>query len=374
MKSSKSRISNREEKSKKGGRYYRPELDALRFFSFIAVLLHHGPTGKYLDIVVAVGAFGLSMFFLLSAFLITELLLREREQTATVTWKFFFIRRALRIWPLYFSAVALAIVIGLIDPRLRVAPGAIAPMSLFVANWFFGSSQLGGIVGPLWSISVEEQFYVVWPPVMKVGGKKLAFWASIIFILSGCVWIWFFSGKGWKLWYDTPVEFLFFAAGALIALACHGRSSLSLSRATRSVLLIAGSLVLVIAAHFGGIGSDFVLGITRSRLYLGYAGAVVGCGIIFLAILGMSEIPRPLAYLGKISYGLYVFHLPMLLVSEKLIAPLRTVFNTSTIEMFLVDGLALVFSIVAAHFSYQYFERPFMQLKERFAVIESRPV
>ncbi|MEI9975163.1 MAG: hypothetical protein WDO73_25780 [Ignavibacteriota bacterium] len=70
-------------------RFYRPELDALRFFAFLSVLIHHGPTSLGLpDLIVRMGAFGLSMFFLLSAYLITELLVREREQTGTVAWSF----------------------------------------------------------------------------------------------------------------------------------------------------------------------------------------------------------------------------------------------------------------------------------------------
>ena len=77
-------------------RFYRPELDALRFFAFFAVLLHHGPDGgNFLSLVKAAGGFGLSIFFLLSGYLITELLLRECGQTDTIAWGLFFERRAL---------------------------------------------------------------------------------------------------------------------------------------------------------------------------------------------------------------------------------------------------------------------------------------
>lgn len=87
-------------------RFYRPELDVLRFFAFLAVLIHHGPYAPGVpNLFRRMGGFGLSMFFLLSSFLITELLVREREQTKTVNWKAFFVRRALRIWPLYFAAL-----------------------------------------------------------------------------------------------------------------------------------------------------------------------------------------------------------------------------------------------------------------------------
>ncbi len=308
--------------------FYRPELDSLRFFAFMAVLLHHGPAvGRLWGLCAAAGGFGLSMFFLLSAYLITELLLREREATGTVAWRLFFVRRALRIWPLYYAALAGAILIALVPPhKFWIAPWGAVFMSLFVANWFRVSSQLGVLVVHLWSISVEEQFYLIWPPIIKFGGATLASVASLACVALSGVWLWVFCGKGWALWYDTPVEFLFFAAGAVIALLTRRRASQRLSAVSRAILLLAGLSSLAIAARFGRIGTDFVSGITRSELYLGYGAAVAGCVLIFLAILGMSNIPSPLIYLGKISYGLYVFHLAAIHLAALLTRPFRLTF------------------------------------------------
>jgi peptidoglycan/LPS O-acetylase OafA/YrhL len=118
-------------------RFYRPELDALRFFAFLAVLVHHGPssTGIF-NLASHAGGFGLSMFFLLSAYLITELLFREREQTGTIAWRLFFTRRALRIWPLYYAALAAAFFIARIPPhRFWISRAGIAGMSFFMVNW-----------------------------------------------------------------------------------------------------------------------------------------------------------------------------------------------------------------------------------------------
>ena len=355
-------------------RFYRPELDALRFFAFLGVLLHHGPLGfGILWLISAAGGFGLSMFFLLSAYLITELLLREREKTATIAWRLFFLRRALRIWPLYYAALAAAIVIARISPHhYWISRTAIAVLALFVANWTSLAPGLGVFVGHLWSISIEEQFYLIWPPIIKLGGKRLAFIASIVFVVSAAVWLWVFSGKGWLLWYDTPVEFLFFAAGALIALVTRGQPLHGLRGVMRGGLLVAGLISLVLTAYFGFVPTEFLPGITPIRLCIKYAGAVVGCGTIFVAVLGMSRIPRVLIYFGKISYGLYVFHLAMLQLSMRLAAPFRLASYSAT-NVFLVDSLALLLCLFAAHLSYRYFERPFMRLKERFAVIQSRP-
>lgn len=351
-------------------RFYRPELDALRFFAFLAVLLHHGPSGRhFLWFVCSAGGFGLSMFFLLSAYLITELLIRERELTHTIAWRLFFVRRALRIWPLYWAAIVVAVIIARIPPRsYPVSRTAIAVMALFVANCTSLAPRLGTLVGALWSISIEEQFYLIWPPIIKLGGEKLALISSIVCVGCAGVWLWIFSGKGWLLWYETPVEFLFFAAGAIIALVTRGRP-LSMNGMLRAGLLVAGLLTLLLTAHFGYVG---ISGARMTHLYVKYTGGIIGCVMIFLAVLGVSHIPRALIYLGKISYGLYVFHLGMLQLSLWLTAPFKMATHSAE-NMFLVDSIALLSSICLAHLSYSYFERPFMRLKERFAVIQSRP-
>ena len=355
-------------------RFYRPELDALRFFAFLAVLLHHGPHAtRYLTFFASAGGLGLSMFFLLSAYLITELLLREREQSGTVAWGFFFTRRALRIWPLYYAALAAAVVISLIPPHLFWISGSgIAFMSLFMATWVRLPSQLGILVGQLWSISVEEQFYLIWPPIVKYGGKRLAIVISVLFMVTAAVWLGVFSGKGWMLWYDTPVEFLFFAAGALIAIATRGNSLPGVNGRMRGLVLIAGASVAIVTIHFSRIGSDNVPGLTAAQLYIGYGGAAAGCVLIFLGVLGMSGIPQWLTYLGKISYGLYVFHVGIIELSTRLAVPFRLA-SDSAAYLFLVDGIALVLCVLVSHLSYQYFERPFLKLKERFEVIKTRP-
>jgi len=344
--------------------FYRPELDALRFFAFLAVLVHHGPGAPgFAGIVRDAGGFGLSMFFLLSAYLITELLVREREQSGTIAWRFFFVRRALRIWPLYFAAIAVGVLISKVDRT------ALAAMLVFVANWI--PVDAGRLLAPLWSISIEEQFYLLWPPILKFGGKALAFVMSIVFIATAGIWFCFFEYRGWRLWYDTPVEFLFFAAGAILALAAHGKPTPTMRKGDRGFLLAAGLLLLAVAAEMG-IGTAEVTGLSRTSLLLGYGGAVAGCAVIFSATLGLQNISRVLIYGGRISYGLYVFHSGMLELSRWLTAPLKLA-HFSALNMVCVDSVALLLSVGAAHFSYRYFERPFLKLKERFEVVKSRP-
>jgi peptidoglycan/LPS O-acetylase OafA/YrhL len=242
-------------------------------------------------------------------------------------------------------------------------------MIFFVVNWFTTSVGLGHLTTHLWSISVEEQFYLIWPPIMKFGGRTAILVTSLFFMAGAPVWMALFLSRGWKLWYDTPVEFLFFAAGALIAIGTHRglREKSGLSRA----LLLTLSVVLLYAAYrFGHIGSDYVGGNGLGQALLGYGLAVGGCVSIFFAVIGFSGVPRWLAYLGKISYGLYVFHLATMHVSKSILSYFRI---PEPIYAATADILATLLCIGVAHLSYQYFERPFLKIKERFAVVKSRP-
>jgi peptidoglycan/LPS O-acetylase OafA/YrhL len=350
-------------------------LDGLRFFAFLLVLIHHGPDLPYpFSALRGIGGFGLSIFFLLSAYLITELLLREREQTQDVSWRLFFLRRALRIWPLYFGVIAAMIAVwvysrSIYSHYVDVSRSHLLEMIFFVVNWFTTSVGLGHLTTHLWSISVEEQFYLIWPPIMKFGGRTAILVTSLFFMAGAPVWMALFLSRGWKLWYDTPVEFLFFAAGALIAIGTHRglREKSGLSRA----LLLTLSVVLLYAAYrFGHIGSDYVGGNGLGQALLGYGLAVGGCVSIFFAVIGFSGVPRWLAYLGKISYGLYVFHLATMHVSKSILSYFRI---PEPIYAATADILATLLCIGVAHLSYQYFERPFLKIKERFAVVKSRP-
>jgi peptidoglycan/LPS O-acetylase OafA/YrhL len=158
-------------------RFYRPELDTVRFFAFLEVFvihsLSHDPEtyGKHLpgwlaNIIarmVQSGGFGVDLFFCLSSFLITSLLIREAKRYEKIDVKGFYIRRILRIWPLYFFAIFLLL---FLIPALGGSPISyrdIAAFTFLSGNWLsaFGFGQNNA--SHLWSISVEEQFYLLWP-------------------------------------------------------------------------------------------------------------------------------------------------------------------------------------------------------------------
>jgi peptidoglycan/LPS O-acetylase OafA/YrhL len=356
------------------GRFYQPELDALRLFAFTSVLVHHGAgrLGAFM-LFRKSGAFGLSLFFLLSAYLITQLLLREREQWGKIHLKSFYVRRILRIWPLYYATLFASYLLGLFMPHVfAINRTAFAGFAVFIVNWLPRTGAVG-VFGAMWSISIEEQFYLVWPMVVKWRGRASVIAVSVLVIVICPVTLALFTSRGWMLWYDTFVEFLFFGTGGLLALIV-GRSTFRLRPIFRFLLFGAGIASWLVAAGFGGIGTDRIPGLTLARLCVGYGADAVGCVAIFLAFLGLTNIPRPVVYLGKISFGLYVFHLATIKLAVALVSS-RFPFTEPLAfwKIAVVDGLGFIFAVALAALSYRFLEMPFLQIKERFAFVRSRP-
>jgi peptidoglycan/LPS O-acetylase OafA/YrhL len=359
--------------------YYRPELDALRFFSFFCVFLHHGPdfnfqvhaatwkiaVGEFYSLVRAATGFGMSMFFLLSSFLITELLLREKEKYGNVHLKAFYARRVLRIWPLYYLGVFLAVLLGHFLTDYWMPHIQIVAYLLFVVAWFGPDHYTPFRV--LWSIGVEEQYYLLSPLAAKLGGRRFIQWGSYAVILLSFAVMVAFTGARLQLWYNPLVEFLFFAVGGLVALTLHDRHLQASSR-VRVLLFGLGFASWLASQAYGHISSS-VTPPTAFQNCLGYALDAGGTVLIFLAFFGAPRryFPKWILYLGKISYGLYVFHLAVMeLVKRALPQPGYQALWTGS-----VLAVSLLLTIGIASISYHYFEKPFLRLKARFELVRT---
>jgi peptidoglycan/LPS O-acetylase OafA/YrhL len=217
--------------------YYWPELDALRFFAFLCVFSFHRmdyvPTdpvrNPWLFRIGNIGPFGVPIFFLLSAFLITELLLRERERTGKIHIKAFYMRRILRIWPLYFLVFfGLALLNHFVPGVGTQDPLAWLAFTFFAGNWYIlHHGWIAGAVDPLWSISVEEQFYIVIPVIAAVAGRRAVAVVSGLLLAVAYVTVLLYalhpsSGDNGE-WTNSFVQFQFFCAGTLIAILLRGR-------------------------------------------------------------------------------------------------------------------------------------------------------
>jgi peptidoglycan/LPS O-acetylase OafA/YrhL len=350
-------------------RYYRPELDALRFLAFFLVFMCHSMDASW-------GALGVPVFFLLSAYLITELLLREREATGTVDIKKFYVRRILRIWPLYFGVLLCGYAISRFSGANVFPTPALLSYLLLSGNWYtalHGSLPWG--LSPLWSIGIEEQFYLVWPCLILFGGRKgIVIAATALWLICQAV-VFTLSYRGAAInpgiWNNSFNQLQYFAIGALISVALN-RSMPVIKSWLRFLMVAGGLLIFVFADHLlkitGGVAA-------ASATFPAFLIVGLGATLVLFGFLGchVSEKLQPIVFLGKISYGLYVFHHIVLAFTSRLDKVLLS--HGIRHLNFLVDVLlTLAVTILVAMASYKYFESPFLKLKSRFEVVKSRDI
>lgn len=322
-----------------------------------------------------IGGFGVALFFTLSAYLIITLLLREKDHTGTIRLGAFAMRRILRIWPLYFLVIALGYLAGLYWPNLQLEPAAILALLLMYGNIFvahFGWTHTG-ILNPLWSISVEEQFYIAIPLLILLGGKRaLSIVCGITLVAAYITLFWLGAHAAIPstgVWANSFVNFQFFAAGGIIALVSF-RRKISLSIPWRCALAIAAPILLYIAATTCQLRSNDPTSITR--LFTGYVCELAGITAIFLVILNLPlKIPYPLVYLGKISYGLYMFHFFLMWFVFTRADRIGTAIWANR-HPGIAALLVMAATIFIASVSYQFFEKPILRFKQRFEIEKTR--
>jgi peptidoglycan/LPS O-acetylase OafA/YrhL len=396
----------------KPSRFYAPELDVVRFFAFVMVFGRHVLTSLGVDrhvrimsqaavpesasglnasnlspvlatIQSALGglAFGVCLFFFISSYLITRLLLIEKERTGTVAIRDFYIRRSLRIWPLHFFFLALAVCLMYASPVFNLTWGRIVATSFFVANW--AAVLHGWVISPidlLWSVSVEEQFYLMWPRFAKSGRRGIVIISAILGLTSIATLIYLGRQPGVlneTVWANTFVQGLFFAAGAFAGIYLKPET-FKISVVQRALLFFAAVASWVAAAARFHLQRAISPG--SVELVAGYALVLAGTFLFFLAFANIKakHLPSPLLYLGRISYGLYVFHVLALelalFASKRLLDALGFNGNSLLLSHSVAAVLALVMTIAAASTSYRFLEEPFLKLKERFTLVRSRPI
>jgi peptidoglycan/LPS O-acetylase OafA/YrhL len=353
-------------------------LDILRFFAFFAVYLTHSLShdpGDYVQYhlpqkaaalmaaIASSGRFGVQLFFLLSGYLITSLLLRERWIKGDVNLRAFYVRRILRIWPLYFFILGVAV--------LWPWSGRL-PLPYFVAYLLLVGNWMTALLGPpaswasiLWTVSLVQQFYLSWPLAIKLLSRNRRLYVALGLIAAATITRFYLavgSLRPYTVFPDTLAELDSIGAGILCAIALKATVPL-FAGGKRLLLTYIGLVMLLGCGYFGKVESP-------AFVVAGYPCAVAGCLALFLAVCGTSFTCRPLVYLGRISYGLYVYHvLALRLVGHALGG------RTGTAARFLIywcGSLTLTFALASA--SYCWLETPFLRLKQRFAVVKSRPV
>lgn len=265
---------------------YRPELDALRGIAVLLVILGH----LYFPGIVGGGNTGVTIFFVLSGYLITSILRANRDLVR------FYTRRARRLLPALLLWLAVMVLTGVVKPADTL------PSLLYVANWSFSAGTLAPPLGHTWSLAVEEQFYLLWPLVLLLIRRPVAL---LLFVIAG----------GSVLGVLLPTNPIAFEFGRFGPIAWGCLLGLGITpRLPRPVIAVAISVIVyfVLAPPVGLIGN---------ALYVFLAAAVYAVmSMLVQRDTGPLAI-RPLIAIGRISYGLYLWHYPFVLVTWAVLYP-----------------------------------------------------
>lgn len=366
-------------------RVYFPSLNGLRFIAALLVIIHHVeqikssydlPNRWNSGFIQIIGEQGVSLFFVLSGFLITYLLLEEEKQTGTIRLKDFYLRRILRIWPLYFFIGFLALVVL---PRipLFLVPGdsleiwyrhywqKVILYIFFLPNLlpFYGGSI--PFASQTWSIGTEEQFYLVWPLLMKSIRKYRI--ALMLLIIAGYIItaraLWsshtdFLPGKYYISGFWSLFNIDLMAIGGLLAILLHSRHKYL--KYLSNNLVFYASLILVSYMLINAFMVQHIYKETYGVLY----------GIIILNFASNPNLHFNLEagifkYLGKISYGLYMYH-PIAIVLTIVLAMWIGLANN-----FFIYAFSILLTIAIASLSYKYLESFFLNLKLNYSTVRS---
>lgn len=338
-------------------------LDGLRALSVIAVIWHHtvGHDPR-LPQLFAMGAHGVTLFFAISGFLIVTLLLREQESKGRIDLKAFYIRRALRIFPLYYAVILIYVILVFALER-NSGPGRefFANLIFFLtytSNWFV-ALEGRTIFYFAWSLAVEEQFYLLWPSIQRYFTPRRALAAMLLFIaaLVGLQWWALDAATGPRPWWqraivDFPLAICF---GVVLAhLLHHARTYRVVEQLfgwRASSLVWGGALLATLSLSHSPV-----------LIHLAAAAFVASCVSREDHVLAPVLRWRVLAYIGSISYGMYLLHMLVKNVVGRLLGALQL--GGSSV---LVFGLTLVGAVLVAGLSFRYFESYFLRRKQRFS-------
>ncbi len=349
-----------------------PGLNGLRAIAALSVVLAHtlrpiaGSNGLPVKFDLPMAQYSVTLFFVISGFLITYLLLLEREQGG-ISVRNFYMRRILRIWPIYYLFLAVCLIIGACFHSFDgLFSGTLWWYIFFAANIPFISAQGIPILAHYWSIGSEEQYYLFWPWVVRTSGKRILIVASAIlvtlFTLKATLWL--TVGHGNFLYRLLGItQFHCMMLGAIGAVAFKAQSPIIKKVIlNRAVQTAAWSLFILL-----GLGV-FSLPAPVALETLSLIALVMILGQVSESKKLFSLDTRIFDFLGKISYGIYILH-PLVVF---FIAPLVCLPILPAPVMYLVTCMSvLIVTVFLAWLSYTRFERPFLHLKRRFSTVQS---
>lgn len=362
-----------------------PGLNNLRFLAAFVVLIFHQEYKKkllgfeyhFLNTLTVIGDLGVTLFFVLSGFLITYLLLAEKKSTQTVSIKKFYVRRILRIWPLYYFILLLGFFvlphIGFLHiPTTDLIDNGNV-LQLFLFFFFFaniGFTTYGNLayVDQTWSIAIEEQFYLLWPFIIKYVKRILPVLLLIIATIgvaraiTGSLYLRDeMYQKAYAVLYYLRLDNM--AVGGVFAyvLFTNKKGVLKLLYTT---FVQYTAIMLLAFLMLKGYTIPYVHHIVYSVLF----------GIVIINVAAnpgqiIAVKTKTIHYLGKISYGIYMYHNITIVIALKLCA--HYLGSTSTAFFIISYIVSILLTLLLAHLSYQYFEKYFLSFKNKYVVVKS---
>lgn len=383
-------MEKKERKKKKSRRLHYKDLDALRFLGFFLVFIMHikpfykdeiaADSSSYLDHSLTFGGvFGIELFFTISAFLITALAIREIEYYGNFKLLQFYKRRALRVFPLY-ALILLLIFIGIpksvefLDLNYNFKFPPLFPFLTFNSNFFYytnGADYFTGLV-ILWTIAVEVQFYLVWGFILNLLGKNLKGVAyglitiGVLYRLSSSLFTELEIFKDFHSYYNTLYYLSDFGIGALVAVHVREKKDLveyikSLEKSFLKYLYFGFVVYLVAAGLFYG---NIIFNVVNAIAIPSIVGFIIIEQTFSSNSLFKLRNFKIASYLGKISYGSYMFHI---LVMDFIVFGI-TVWQEEMVGFTkaMFPLVAFLITIILAHLSYKYFEKPFLRFRREF--------
>lgn len=357
-----------------------PALDGLRGIAILLVIPHNADTFSNsapwlwpVALVAHAGWVGVQLFFVLSGFLITRNLLAARGDPHY--FRSFYARRALRIFPLYFLTLFVALV--LLPQLVTYSPGALSShqhqvwLWTFTSNWAqpFGAEVSG--FSHFWSLAVEEQFYLLWPFVVLLAAGARLLWICGALVLIALLSRAFMHGAGAKpemIYMFTFCRMDALAIGAAMAVVSRSAEAMQwIAGHSRSLLITAFGVLLAmaVASHTYSVFDPHTLVFGQTLLAAAFALLVIGVGAIPRGAFGQS-LRRALEFrwlrrVGRYSFAMYVFHLPLIIAFSR---PIRDALSFAGSATPLLHAITfIVLSFLAGMLSYHLLEKHFLALK-----------
>ncbi|MEZ5308595.1 MAG: acyltransferase [Pyrinomonadaceae bacterium] len=360
-----------------------PNLDGLRFVAFFSVFLAHSffttdpallgsPLLQGLTFVTSRGILGVNFFFVLSGFLITYLLLVEKESKGTVNVKYFYFRRFLRIWPLYYAIVIFGFLVlpwayGFVGKQLENS-GDLLLYLTFLSN--YDKTTGTAILGVLWSIAVEEQFYLIWPLVFFLVKSKNHAYVFYVIIIFSMIYRIVFEHDPDVLFKHTVSCISDMAVGGLGAYwAFSGLAQEKLKNFSKSGI----ALVYLI-----GLGLILTRSFWNTAFYGVYASERLIYSLFFLFVvleqnyaensLFKMQSFKWISKLGIYTYGLYMVHFISIYFVNLVFD--RIGWNKSLFDLIVLEtSIAFAGAVLLAIASFYVLENPFLKIKSKFSYI-----